>query len=68
MPADLRTPSQQKQDDALARIAKLTLAAMLKKQFPWLGTADGDDIPYPSSGADVIQDLEMFYREVLHAR
>lgn len=44
--------------------ARAELAALLKERFPWLGTAEGDATPYPSSGADVIEALEMLYREL----
>jgi hypothetical protein len=37
-----------------------SLAEVLKARFPWLGTTDEDDVPYPG-GADTIQDLETFY-------
>ncbi len=40
-----------------------SMADQLKARFPWLGTADGDPTPYPS-GADAIEALEQFYREL----
>lgn len=38
-----------------------SIAELLKLNFPWLGTDDESDIPYPG-GADTVQDLETFYR------
>jgi hypothetical protein len=37
------------------------IARYLKHQFPWLGTEDGSDVPYPDSGADVIEELETIF-------
>jgi hypothetical protein len=37
------------------------IAVYLRHNFPWLGTDDSSEIPYPS-GADAIEQLESVYR------
>jgi hypothetical protein len=32
------------------RATELQIATELKQRFPWLGTPDGDNVYYPSSG------------------
>lgn len=49
--------------DPTRRSTTQELRDTLRKRFPWLGTSDEDDIPYPS-GADTIAALEDWYREL----
>jgi hypothetical protein len=44
-------------------VLRALLAGMLKRELPWLGTADSTAIPYPS-GADAIDQMEQLYRQL----